>query len=138
MLALPFLLLLTNFHVDYATYLGGSLDEQAAGIAVDSSGSVYVTGVTDSPNFPLTSATFGTPSQGHACAFVTKLNPSATALAWSVCLANLTPNTIALDAAGDVYVLAGTSIVKLSPAADRMLYSKSLGNSASIFIPNQL
>lgn len=130
MLALPFLLLLTNFHVDYATYLGGSLDEQAAGIAVDSSGSVYVTGVTDSPDFPLTSATFGTPSQGHACAFVTKLNPSATALVWSVCLANLTPNTIALDAAGDVYVLGGTSIAKLSPAADRMLYSKSLGTAA--------
>ena len=130
MLALPFLLLLTNFHVDYATYLGGSLDEQTAGIAVDSSGNVYVTGVTDSPDFPLTSAAFGTPSQGHACAFVTKLNPSATALVWSLCLANLTPNTIALDAAGDVYILAGTSIVKLSPAADRMLYSKSLGTAA--------
>src|ERR1035441_3998375 len=93
MLALPLLLLLTNFHVDYATYLGGSLDEQIAGIAVDSSGNVYVTGITDSPDFPLTSATFGAPSQGHACAFVTKLNPGATALVWSVCLANLTPNT---------------------------------------------
>ncbi len=127
---LPFLLLLTNFHVDYATYLGGSLDEQTAGIAVDSIGNVYVTGITDSPDFPLTSATLGTPSQGHACAFVTKLNPSATALVWSVCLANLTPNAIALDAASDVYVLAGTSIVKLSPTADRILYSKSLGTAA--------
>ena len=73
MLALPFLLLLTNFHVDYATYLGGSLDEQTAGIAVDSGGNVYVTGITDSPDFPLTSTAFGTPSPGHACAFVTKL-----------------------------------------------------------------
>jgi hypothetical protein len=130
MLGLPFLLLLSNFHVDYATYLGGSLDEQTTGIAVDSGGNVYVTGVTDSPDFPLTSTTLGTPSQGHACAFVTKLNPSATAMVWSVCLANLTPNAIALDAVGDVYVLAGTSIVKLSAAADRVLYSKSLGTAA--------
>ncbi len=131
MLALPVMLLLTNFHVDYATYLGGSLDEQAVGIAVGSTGDVYVTGTTDSPDFPLTSTAFGTPSQGSACAFVTRLNPAATALVWSVCLANLTPGAIALDATGDVYVLAGSSIVKLSPSADRILYSKSLGASAS-------
>src|SRR5260370_25513366 len=106
MLALPFLLLLTNFHVDYATYLGGSVDEHAVAIAADSTSNVYVTGITDSPNFPLTSTAFGTPSQGNACAFVTKLNPGATALVWSVCLANMTPGAIALDAIGDVYVLA--------------------------------
>lgn len=38
----------------YSTYLGGSGSEEAAGIAVDSSGSAYVTGLTQSANFPTT------------------------------------------------------------------------------------
>jgi beta-propeller repeat-containing protein len=81
MVVLPLLLTLTNFHVDYAKYLGGSLDEQAVAIAVDAGGSVYVTGTADSPDFPFTSTAFGTASR--ACAFITKLNPGATALVGS-------------------------------------------------------
>src|SRR5690348_439369 len=118
-------LLLTTFHVDYATYLGGSQDENVIAIAVDSAGDVYIAGTTESPDFPLTSTAFGQPSQRNSCAFVAKLNPDATALLWSVCLANTTPNRIALDAANNVYLLAGSSVVKLSPAADRIVYSKS-------------
>ena len=59
----------------FSTYLGGSSDEQAFGIAVDSAGNVYVTGYTDSMNFPTASAL--QPSLGgFSDAFVTKLNPS--------------------------------------------------------------
>ena len=36
----------------YLTYLGGSTDDGAAGLAVDSAGNAFVTGWTDSPNFP--------------------------------------------------------------------------------------
>ena len=37
----------------YSTYLGGGSYESGKGIAVDGSGNAYVTGNTDSPNFPL-------------------------------------------------------------------------------------
>src|SRR6185437_4164168 len=123
MLGLPLLLLLSQFHVDYATFLGGSQDEHTIAQTVDTLGNVYLTGTTNSPDFPLTSARFGIPSQTKACGFVTKLNPGATALVWSVCLANLTPTSIGIDSAGDAFVLAGDMVVKLSPTADRVVYT---------------
>ena len=38
----------------YLTYLGGSDDDGAFGVAVDAAGNAYVTGFTDSTNFPTT------------------------------------------------------------------------------------
>ena len=43
----------------FSTYLGGNGDDIASGIAVDSSGSAYITGWTDSTNFPTASAIQG-------------------------------------------------------------------------------
>jgi uncharacterized protein (TIGR03437 family) len=119
------------YHLNYATYLGGSLDEQPAGIAVDSAGNAYIAGTTYSADFPLTSTAFGVPSKDHPCAFVTKLNAAGSGIAWSVCLANAAGAAIALDAGGSVYVLASGTVTKLTPAADRIVYSKALGASAS-------
>src|SRR5438477_3307196 len=45
--------------VVYSTYLGGSYDDVASGVSVDSSGSAYVTGTTDSPDFPTVEARLG-------------------------------------------------------------------------------
>ncbi len=131
MLVLPIAALLASFHVDYATYLGGSIDDLARATTVDSVGNLYVTGSTDSPNFPLTSTAYGVPSQGNGCAFVTKLNPSGTAVVWSICLTGMISEAIALDAAGDVYVLVYGSIIKFAPGADHIIYSKALSDSAS-------
>src|SRR5262249_52103590 len=60
----------------YSTYLAGSSGEQGTGIAVDSNGSAYVTGVTTSTNFPTTAGAFQTTlhtTNGNANAFVTKV-----------------------------------------------------------------
>ena len=85
--------------VDYVTYLGGSYADTAAGIAVDSTGAAYVAGNTLSPDFPVTSTTLGTPST-NGCAFVTKFNPSGTAIDFSICLANSSAIAFALDPNG--------------------------------------
>jgi len=56
----------------YSTYLGGGDDDWGEGIAVDDSGSVYMTGRTNSSNFPTLNPYQGT-YQGGDDAFVTKL-----------------------------------------------------------------
>jgi len=91
---------------EYSTYLGGSLQDTAAGIAVDSSGNAYVTGQTDSADFPTTTGAFqrGKPSTGfNTAAFVTKLNASGSALEYSTYLGgSLTDwgQAIAVDSSG--------------------------------------
>jgi len=116
--------------IDYVTYLGGSYADAAAGIAVDSTGAVYVAGTTLSPDFPVTSTSLGTPSTNSVCSFVTKLNPSGTAIDFSVCLANLLVTAFALDANGNMYLGTSDSVVKLDPAAQNILYTLPTGGSA--------
>src|SRR5439155_25840577 len=68
----------------YSTYLGGTDDEVHA-LAVDSSDNAYVTGLTSSDTFPTTAGAFQTkfaPDTAET-SFVTKLNPTGTALVYS-------------------------------------------------------
>ncbi|WP_413935427.1 SBBP repeat-containing protein [Nitrospira sp. BLG_1] len=73
----------------YSTYLGGSANEEAfvftVGIAVDGSGQAYVTGITDSGDFPTLQASQPDPGGGNGDAFVTKFT-AAGALAYSTYL----------------------------------------------------
>ncbi|MEP7289308.1 MAG: SBBP repeat-containing protein [Chloroflexota bacterium] len=95
----------------YSTCLGGnSAVDFGIGIAVDSSGSAYVTGYTASPNFPTTAGAFQTTSTGGA--FVVKLNISGTGLVYSTYLGgNLggTSTGIAVDSNGNIYVTGYTN-----------------------------
>jgi hypothetical protein len=59
----------------YSTYLGGSQGEVAYGIAGDSTGNIYVTGYTLSPDFPTTSDAFEPQWGGGIDLFLTKLKP---------------------------------------------------------------
>ena len=76
----------------YSTYLGGSGDDEVfGGLAVDASGNAYVTGFTTSANFPTTPGAFqttfgGAGPLGFGDAFVTKLNPTGSALIYSTYL----------------------------------------------------
>src|SRR5580698_1727916 len=117
--------------VDYVTYLGGSYADTAAGIAVDSTGAAYVAGNTSSPDFPVTSTSLGTPSTS-GCAFVTKFNPSGTAIDFSICLANSGALAFALDPSGNMYLAIDNvgnpffisfSVVKLDPTGQSILYT---------------
>jgi len=94
----------------YSTYLGGSYQEEALGIAVDASGNTYIAGTTSSADFPITAGSYQTAqkSAGHTQAFVTKLNSTGTALVYSTYLGGSTDddraNAIAVSAAGKAYI----------------------------------
>jgi hypothetical protein len=62
--------------LDYSTFLGGTGNDTGDGIAVDASGSAYVTGDTFSGDFPTTTGAFDTALGGSSDAFVTKLPTS--------------------------------------------------------------
>jgi hypothetical protein len=61
--------------VVYATYLGGDSYDIGRGIALDSSGNVYVTGFTYSADFPTTAGAADSSLNGSGDIFITKLNP---------------------------------------------------------------
>jgi hypothetical protein len=93
----------------YSTYLGGSGIEEAFAIAVDSAGEAFVTGETGSTNFPTTRGAFQPTSPGGVAAYVTKLNPKGTKLAYSTYFGNTSTTglAIAVDNNAHSVVVAG-------------------------------
>jgi hypothetical protein len=69
----------------YCSYLGGSNEENATGIAVDAAGAAYVTGNTQSADFPVASP-FQPSLNGTVDVYVTKVNPSGASLGYSTFL----------------------------------------------------
>ncbi|HEX5269305.1 MAG TPA: SBBP repeat-containing protein, partial [Gemmataceae bacterium] len=69
----------------YSTYLGGRHETTGHAIAVDRQGDAYVTGLTDTPDFPTVNA-FQLSQRGTANAFVTKLGPSGNQIVYSTFL----------------------------------------------------
>jgi len=137
----------------YSTYLGGSGDDQASGIAVDSAGNAYVTGVTSSANFPTATPLQGA-NAGYSDAFVAKLNPTGSALVYSTYLGGSGQDSgdgIAVDSSGNAYLTGHTNspnfptvsplqpsyggggwdafVTKLNPAGSALVYSTYLGGS---------
>lgn len=112
----------------YLTYLGGSGDDAAAAIAVDSSGNAYITGMTNSSNFPLANpyqAQFGgMGGQGFVRtgdAFVAKLNPTGTKLLYSTYLGGSRDDAglaIAIDNSGNAYVAGATASMNFPTTAN--------------------
>ncbi len=141
----------------YSTYLGGSGDDFGVGIAVDASGNAYVGGQTFSANFPTTPGAFQTAFGGGRDGFVTKLNPTGSALVYSTYLGRAGDDGvvgIAVDASGNAYVTGFTSstnfpttagafqttygggpddafVTKLNPAGSTLVYSTYLGGSGN-------
>ncbi len=136
----------------YSTYLGGSGGDFGTGIAVDASGSAYITGSAGSANFP-TANPLQASSGGSFDAFVAKLNASGSALVYSTYLGGNGIDTgygIAVDGSGNAYVagLADSTnfptvnpiqaanggirdafVAKLNASGSALVYSTYLGGS---------
>src|SRR5262249_30731285 len=137
----------------YATYLGG--DDAGFDIAVDGAGNAYVTGNTDSSDFPTTPGAFQPgPGGSFGDAFVAKLSAAGDALVYSTYLGGSDADTgdgIAVDGAGNAYITGSTDssdfpatpgafqaglrgfsdayVAKLSAAGDALVYATYLGGS---------
>jgi hypothetical protein len=88
----------------YSSFLGGSDRDSASGIAINSAGNAYVTGATESSNFPVTSGAFQTMKAAGMDAFVTELGTAGTTLVYSTFLGgdgNDFGSDIAIDATGN-------------------------------------
>ena len=102
--------------IAYSSFLGGAgaTEDQAFAIAVDDNKNAYVTGTTNSPDFP---SAVGGPIQAAKNAgfdiFVTKINPAGTAIVWSAYLGGATEETglgIAVDGpSGRAYITGSVS-----------------------------
>src|SRR5262249_31446434 len=109
----------------YATYLGGSRFDQARAIALDPVGNIYITGPTQSADFPTTAGAFDRPCGiGGSCrntepndqliyddAFVTKLDPTGRSIVYSTYLGGRLYDDaygIAVDDAGVAHVTGVT------------------------------
>jgi uncharacterized repeat protein (TIGR01451 family) len=124
----------------YATYLGGTGDDRASGIAVNSAGAVYVTGFTSSTNFP-TATPLQISNGGGFDAFVAKLNPAGNALLYSTYLggsanesntsAVTSTNPIALDASNNAYLTGFTSSTNF-PTVAPFQSAKAAGQDAFV------
>ena len=119
----------------YSTYLGGSAFDSGEGIAVDRSGAAYLTGTTCSTDFPTTPSALQTTYAGTngncetygGDAFITKLEPGGSALAYSTYLGSSGSDVgygIAINASGNAYVagLAGAASFPTTPGAAQMKF----------------
>ena len=98
----------------YATYLGGSGTDNITALSLDSFGNAYVTGSTDSPDFPVTPGAVDTmpAAKTFGSSFVAKLNSDGSALLYSARPTGSYTDqatAIAVDPAGRAYVTGGTN-----------------------------
>ncbi len=125
--------------IAFSTFLGGAAAEHAGGIAIDSSGNVYVAGGTYSTNFPVAGAIQGANAGGQDV-FVTKIASSGSTFLYSTYLGGNggtaagpeQANAIAVDASGNAYVTGVTTSGNFPVTSGA--FQKSLGGSQDAFI----
>ena len=141
-----------------ATYLGGTDADYATGVAVTPSGDLVVCGYTSSPDFPITAGAVQPAIRTATDAFVARLSPDGSTLRWATYLGASKntdlANDVAVDAAGDVYVVGETNandfpgasaspirsanplgrdgfVVKLAGDGSSLLWSTYIGGTSS-------
>lgn len=143
--------------LDYASYLGGNGLDRAFAVTTDAAGNIYVTGVTNSANFPVKGA-FQTALAGSEEAFVAKFNPAGSDLVYATFLggsSNDRGQGIAVDASGNAVVAGWTTstnfprsnafqntyagnsdgfVAKLNANGNGLVYSTYLGGGSADYL----
>lgn len=142
----------TGIELDYSTYLGGTFNDYATSVALDSSGNIYLTGQTFSGDFPTEGET--QTNLGNGDAFVTELSPGAAGIVFSTFVGGTDEdqgNSVAVDSTNSAYITGFTSsanfptrlplqtdpgdgaadafVVKVNSAGTRIAYSTYFGGS---------
>jgi len=142
--------------LDYCTFIGGYLKDVGSSIDIDNYGCAYITGFTDSPNFPVTKGAFDITHNGtDTDIFILKLNAEGNRLKYSTFLGGSKYDggyRIAVDDEGCAYITGETEstdfpatlssfspsyrgggfdsfLTKLSSSGDSLIYSTYLGGS---------
>ena len=144
----------TGSALAYATYLGGSGEDEGSGIAVGPDGSAYITGFTRSLDFPTANPRQASHAGGNSDVFVAKLNPAGSVLEYSTYLGGSSQDEdpdIAVDSDGNAYITGFTRsldfptanpfqanyaggdsdafVAKLDPTGSDLAYSTYFGGS---------
>lgn len=144
----------------YSTYLGGNSADQAFSVAVDSAGSAYVTGNSESTNFPVKGGIQPEKTSTCLAPFITKFAPDGKSLVYSTFLGNGCADAglgIAVDRFGNAYVVGQTSdpsfpgnrlgpqnpngnafAAKINPAGNVLVYAVTFGGSQNPASANAL
>jgi len=142
----------------FATLIGGTKREHHSGITVDDAGYIYITGGTESPDFPITEGAYDTSFNGARSwggdVFVTKLNPTGTEIVYSTFIGGEFQETVGsggikVDSKGNIIIVGVTSshdfpltkgvidnndnlhgfLSKFSPDGEKLLFSSFFGSS---------
>lgn len=119
----------------FSTYLAGSSLDNPMAVASDSAGNVYVTGYTNSIDFPIENG-IETTASGSPDAFVSKLDPTGHTLLYSTYLGGSSRNygnAIATDSNGNI-IVAGTSSSNDFPHVGSIPALTCEGNNDCFFV----
>jgi hypothetical protein len=145
----------------YSSFLGGSNDDRAGGIAVDTLGNAYVTGGAFSTDFPTTVGAFNRANPGGEDVFAAKINPTGSALIYSTYLGPGEGFAAAVDTGGNAFIAGAACgtypttlgafqtacgnpspsnindafVTKLDPTGSALVYSTFVGGSNEDFTP---
>jgi uncharacterized repeat protein (TIGR01451 family) len=123
----------------YSTYLGGSGEDRASAIAVDTAGDAFITGVTYSSDFPTSSAIQGTLGSAGGNAFAVALNAAGSGLLYSTYLGGSSSDSglaVAATGSGNAYISGITSSTDfptlaqvMGPVTDKLFRSVDFAGS---------